>query len=195
MKFTENKGLGSFSRYLSPVLISIIMLALIGFFVYYVIPFFKRMKETQDVKNEVKTIENHAVKSEAENSQNNVEIQKKKASAIKKKYPKISTSLMNNLKTYAQNIAASFGTDVENYRPLFGVSGLPKVHNQFTEDEDQVVSILKKTIGTFDVVAELYQNVYTLNRNLKSDIYKYLSKSDIEEIRKAHRKFTSQKII
>ena len=159
----------------------------------WIIPTIKRWVANQKQKNEANALDNEIKQNNAQNSTASPTIQKKKVAEIKKKYPLVSSKKMQEISANAQKVAIALGTNVEDFRPLFGQSWLPMVHNVYTEDEAAAVSIVKKHSGTYPILAELYYNVHTNSRNLTTDLLKYLSKKDLEEIRAAHKKYGNYK--
>lgn len=136
---------------------------------------------------------------EANNLKNNAEnhVQapsgvKSKSQRIAKRYPKISKQLFNTLNGSAMNLSVALGYNAKDWRPFFGWSvfqDVPTTFEAFTEDEAEVIRILKKHPGTFPVLEDLYHDVYTKSRSLKKDILEKLSKSDLSIIRKHHKKY------
>lgn len=124
------------------------------------------------------------------NSQNGVSspvIIQQKIVTIKKKYPNLSVASMEKCKTVAQKIALALGTNVEDNHNIMGAD----LYNiaAWSEDESEVVKLLKTVPGTFPVVEDLYYNLFTRSRNLKTDLVKYLSQSDLKNIRAVYKKY------
>lgn len=152
------------------------------------VPFFVRYFKKQNVITQTANLENAVQVNSAQNATVNPTIQKKKANAFLTKYPNLKKADLHRLETYAHGIAKALGTDAWGEHPLFGVSFAPLVFDKWDEDEKEVVRILKKVPGTFPIVADLYYSVYTRSRNLKTDLLKYLDKSDLNKVRATYKK-------
>lgn len=156
----------------------LIILAVVG------IPLGYRYWQNQKAKNEANKLSNFEYSNNVQNNSASPTIQEAKARVVHKKYPNLSDKKLRELNTNAQKLTYALGTNVEDnhrnsYIDLFNVAA-------WTENEALAVSLVKKHTGTFPILADLYYNVYTKSRNLKTDLLKYLSKSDLAEIRKAH---------
>lgn len=114
-----------------------------------------------------------------------------KAKRSIKKYPLLTKAKVQEIINSSHNLALALGTNASSNRPWFGWEFLPDRPdpNAFFEDEDKAVSILKKYPGTFPALAEFYFSVATRGRNLKVDINRYLSKTDIESVKKQWKKY------
>lgn len=177
----------------------------------YVVPFVYRKMQNflADIKanrkdNETKVII-HQVKNETiQNSVKNTHATPQKTltefQKIKVRYsrriPKTKAGelLWQSLYSDAENIAKALGTHAKENQAWFGFDGVlpdrpdPKA---FFEDEKEAVRIAKKYPKTFDILSALYFELFTRSKNLKLDLLEYLSKSQIQEIRKSHKQFKS----
>lgn len=129
----------------------------------------------------------------AENGQSDPSIIAGKSFDVFKKYPNIKPPEMDRYKAVAQKIAKALGTNVEDNHfianvDLFNVEA-------WTEDEAGVIKLLKTVPTTFKVVEDLYFHVFTRSRNLKTDLYEYLSESDLNEVRKKWKLYGTQNAI
>lgn len=144
------------------------------------------------LKNGIEVIRNANQQAEIEkNSNENAKadpvLTKKKVEEIKQKYPTISTKTMDTITASAFAIAEAFGTNVDDNHVLFG--GTIDLYNvkAWTEDEEKAISYLKKHIGTFPILEEVYFKTATKSKNLRNDITKYLSKSQYETLAKFYK--------
>lgn len=157
----------------------------------------KKDNATDELKNEI----DNAIKvNSAQNSTANPTTRTTKQLAVSKKYKsrRLPKSKMRELANIAENIAIAFGTNAEENGPLFGVDmfgDVPKTFSAMTEDEKEAIKQLKKVPGTFGIVADYYYNVYTRSRNLKTDIKRYLSSSQINELRDHYKKYGIKNVI
>lgn len=165
----------------------LLLIVLLG--VAMAVPFFVRFFKKQNVITQTANLENAVKVNSAQNATVNPTIQKKKANAFLTKYPNLKKADLHRLETYAHGIAKALGVDAWNEHPLFGVDFLPLVFDKWDEDEEEVVRILKKVPGTFPIVADLYYSVYTRSRNLKTDLLKYLDKSDLNKVRATYKQY------
>ena len=156
----------------------IIIAFVIGFF-----PLFRFIKN-QLAKNKAAQQDNLQTVNNGQNANLSPELETVKTNFIKKKYANLNSKQLNEIKSAAQRIAFALGTTPEqNFRndwfDFYNFSGA-------TEDEKTAILIAKQHSGTFPVLADFYYSMYTLSRNLKADLLKYLSNSDLKEIREAH---------
>lgn len=182
------------------VVFSLIGIFLIPFLIYRIQDFVSKLKQNKEdniteiksnqVKNEVK--KNNTVNTNSSASSDDLEYKYK---VIKKKFSnrvKLSdTRLWISLKNDSHNLAFALGTHATENRPLFGADWLPDRPDSsaFFENEAEALRILKKYPNTFDILAELYYSLATRSNNLKLDIKKYLSQSQIDELRKRHKNY------
>lgn len=133
------------------------------------------------------TIDNKTIVNNAENGVASPVIVKQKITVIKKKYPNLTATDMERMSTVAQGVALALGTNVQDNHFVFSTD----LYNvgAWVENEDEVIRLLKTVPSTFPVVEDLYYSVHTRSRNLKNDLLKYLSKSDLEQIRKVYKKY------
>jgi len=159
-------------------------LILIAFALPYVVRYFKS-QELLDQKQELNVAEK---KNTAENAKANPNIINAKAKTINKKYPNLKPKDSERLKAVAAAVANALGTNVEDNHILF--DGSVELFNvkAWSEDEASAVKALKTTTGTFPIVEDYYYSLFTRSRNLKNDLHKYLSKSDISELRATYKK-------
>lgn len=156
----------------------------------YAIPFIKQLIDRIKVKNEQTATNTAVLINDAQNASNSPTTQLKKTAAIKKKYPLISDVKMKEISGAAQAVAVALGKDVDSYRPLFGLSFLPKVQgSNYTEDEKAAISVLKKYPGTYPILADLYYNVHTMSQNLTKDLLELLSTKQVQELRDHYKKY------
>lgn len=125
--------------------------------------------------------------SNAQNGKSSPNIIEQKSFDIFKKYPKVKPPEMDRYKAVAQKIAIALGENVEDNHFILNTD-LYNV-NAWTEDEATVVKLLKTVPTTFPIVEDLYYNVFTRSHNLKTDLYKYLSASDLSEVKKVFAKY------
>lgn len=123
----------------------------------------------------------------SQNGKSSPVIISQKSFDIFKKYVNVKPAEMDRYKAVAQKIAISLGTNVEDNHfvlntDFFNVSA-------WTENEASVVKLLKTVPTTFTIVEDLYFNVFTRSRNLKTDLYKYLSASELAEVKKTFAKY------
>lgn len=152
------------------------------------IPMLKRYIDDQKAKNLANDEANKVVVNNSQNSTGNPVTIKKKSDVVQKKYPYVTTKDMQRYNTVAQGIAIALGTNVQDNIVIAGVVDWFNVEG-WTENEDEAVRLLKTVPTTFPIVEDLYYNVYTNSRNLKYDLKKYLSSSDLEEVRKVQKKY------
>lgn len=154
--------------------------------VLFAIPYIVRYFNSQGTKDEIQAADLAVKKNNAENGKSDPNIIQKKETQLKKKYPNLKASDSTRLKKVAQAIAYAFGTNPEDNHfvlntDLYNVSA-------WAEDEDEAVKQLKTVTGTFPIVEDYYYSLFTRSRNLKSDIYKYLSPSDLTKLRLTYKK-------
>ncbi|QKJ63834.1 hypothetical protein [Flavobacterium sp. M31R6] len=123
----------------------------------------------------------------AENGKSSPVIITKKSFDIFKKYPNVKPSEMERYKAVAQKVAVALGTNVEDNHFIVNTD-LYNV-NAWFEDEKTVVGLLKTVPTTFPIVEDLYYNVFTRSRNLKTDLYKYLGVEELVQIRGVFKKY------
>ncbi|SHF14158.1 hypothetical protein SAMN05444377_10489 [Flavobacterium fontis] len=161
---------------------------------------FKQNKQdnaTDELKNQI----DNAIKvNSAENSTANPVTRTQKQTAVAKKYKskRLSKAKMRELANISENIAIAFGTNAEENGSLLGVDffgDVPKTFSAMTEDEKEAIKQLKKVPGTFGIVADYYYNVYTRSRNLKTDIKRFLTTSQIQELRDHYKKYGIRNVI
>lgn len=122
-----------------------------------------------------------------ENGKSDPEIVKKKTAEVAKKYPKITPIVMAGLQSSAKGIAIAFGTNVEDNHSLLNQTIDLYNVNAWTEDEATAIKLLKQHTGTFPILEELYYKTATRSRNLVTDILKYLSTKQVEDLRKFYK--------
>lgn len=110
-------------------------------------------------KSIVETAENNA----KQNAIQDLAVNASKEDSILKNFADV--KMRDRLKTAAKNLAFAFGTAADSH--WWDVTTL-------TEDDTQAGKILTDNWAHFKYLEALYQNVYTKNRNLKSDIAKLL---------------------
>ena len=149
---------------------------------FLVFPYaYKYLKRTiasvRDTNLEAEKIENAN-----QNAKADPVLTKQKVQDIKKKYPTINQKTIDAITASAFKIAKAFGTNVDDNHVLFG--GTIDLYNitAWTEDEKTAMSVLKKHIGTFPILEEIYYKTATKSKNLRNDILKYLSKSQYDEM-------------
>ncbi|WP_374172729.1 hypothetical protein [Flavobacterium tructae] len=127
-------------------------------------------------------LEAERTKNNNENAKADPNITKAKVQEIKQKYPTISTKTMDVISASAFKIAKAFGTNVDDNHVLLG--GSVDLYNisAWTEDEEAAISALKKHIGTFPILEEIYYKTATKSKNLRNDILKYLSKTQYDQL-------------
>ncbi|MEO6177291.1 MAG: hypothetical protein ABIP27_19205 [Flavobacterium circumlabens] len=115
-------------------------------------------------------------------------ITKAKVLTIKKKYPKVSSKRIDEIEASAKKIAYAFGTNVDDNHVLFG--GVIDLYNirAMTEDEQGAIKELKKFTGTFPILEEMYYGTATKSKNLKNDLIKYLSTTDLKKLSAFYKK-------
>lgn len=133
-------------------------------------------------------LEAQRAKNSTENSKSDPEITKKKVAEIKKSYPNVSPKRIDEIEASAKKIAYSLGTNVDDNHVLFG--GIIDLYNirAMVEDEEAVIKELKKYTGTFPIVEEMYYKTATKSKNLKNDLIRLLSPSDIKELSTFYKK-------
>ncbi|PIF34666.1 hypothetical protein CLU81_5327 [Flavobacterium sp. 9] len=137
--------------------------------------------------NQKNKINTDIVINNAENGTSDPVTIKKKITTVQKKYPNLTDKDMQRCGTVAQGIAIALGTNVEDNHfvldtDIYNVSA-------WFEDEAKAVRLLKTVPGTFPVVEDLYFKVCTRSRNLKYDLLKYLSDSDLAKVRATYKKY------
>lgn len=114
-----------------------------------------------------------------ENALNQVEIQVKKADAVINTVNKgLTKEVRQRLSKAASDIAHGLGTTA-------GIGWSPY---GWTENDEEVGKIIKYECRNLNLIAKLYQDVYTENRNMKNDLMKYLD-SDVKD---DYRKFVKK---
>lgn len=123
----------------------------------------------------------------AQNGTSSPNIISKKSFDIQKKYPNLKANELERYKTVTQQIALALGTNVEDNHFIFGFD----LYNvkALNEDEAKVVTLLKTVPTVFPIVEDLYFNVFTRSRNLKTDLYQYLSDLDIKTLRDFYKRY------
>jgi hypothetical protein len=154
--------------------------------VLFAIPYIVRYFNSQEVKDEIQANDLAVKKNNAENGKADPVIIKRKETELKKKYPNLSAKDSTRLKKVAAAIAYAFGTNPEDNHfianiDLYNVSA-------WSEDEKEAVKQLKTVTGTFPIVEDYYYHLATRSHNLKTDIYKYLSPSDLTTLRLTYKK-------
>jgi hypothetical protein len=154
--------------------------------VVFLVPYIVRYFKNQDNKDQVQALDIATKANTAENAKVDPSIIKAKETKLKKKYPNLSAKDSTRLKNVAQAIAYALGTNPEDNHfvlstDLYNVSA-------WSEDEKEVVKQLKTVTGTFPIVEDYYYHLFTRSRNLKNDLYKYLSPSDLIILRTAYKK-------
>jgi len=155
--------------------------------VLLVFPVFYRWVTTLFAQVKAGQLKADTIVSNAQNGKSSPNIITQKSFNIFKKYPKVSPTEMERYKAVSQQVAIALGTNVEDNHyilntDLFNVSA-------WSEDENKVISLLKTVPTTFPIVEDLYYNVFTRSRNLKTDLYKYLSVSEIAQLKKVFAKY------
>lgn len=158
-------------------------------FVAMVLPYLVRYFKAQEEKDDKQALDLAQKANTTQNAKASPAVINAKARAInKKKYPNLKANDSERLKSIAQKIAFALGTNPDdNHIVLYNTIEGFNVR-AWVEDEETVVKLLKTTTGTFPVVEDYYYSLFTRSRNLKNDIYKYLSKENISEIRIAYKK-------
>ena len=149
-------------------------------------PLLRYFKE-QSNKNTVQDLKIEKDLNTEQNAKASPDIIRKKVAFFKKKYPNLSTKDIERLKTVAQKVAFSLGTNVQDQDTILGLE-----YNNISawgEDEEVVVKYMKTVPNTFPVVEDFYYSLYTRSRNLKNDLYKYLSKNDLSLLRTTYKKY------
>ena len=151
------------------------------------VPYLIRYIKLQKAKNEVARMDNVVKVNNAQNGKSSPNIIKDKIKLINVKYAKVSSAQKERAKSSTQKIAISLGTNVEDNHVIgsfefFNVSAT-------TEDEETVVKLLVLSPALFPLIEDYYYSVFTRSRNLKTDIYKYLSKQEIQKIRIVYKKY------
>lgn len=144
----------------------------------YAYKYLKRGIETVKDAN----LEAEKTRNSNENAKADPTIVKQKVVDIKKKYPTIAAKTMDTIVASAFKIAESFGTNVDdNHVLLGGTIDLYNI-NAWSEDEETAIKYLKKHLGTFPILEDVYYKTATKSKNLRNDIIKYLSKSQYKEL-------------
>ena len=114
-------------------------------------------------------------------------ITKNKVAEIKKAYPNVSAKRIDEIEASAKKIAYAFGTNVDDNHVLLG--GKIDLYNvrAWTEDEQGAIKELKKFTGTFPILEEMYYKTATKSKNLKNDLIKYLSPTDLQKLSKFYK--------
>ncbi|MBA0883804.1 hypothetical protein [Flavobacterium undicola] len=156
--------------------------------VLFAIPYIIRYFNSQEQKDSSQALDLAVKQNSAENAKSSPTIINDKAKVINKKYPNLKSKDSDRLKTIAQKIAFSLGTNPEDNHIIF--NGSVELFNirALVEDENTVVKLLKTTTGTFPIVEDYYYSLFTRSRNLKTDLYKYLSAENISQLRVAYKK-------
>lgn len=154
--------------------------------VLFAIPYIVRYFNSQENKDNIQSTDLAVKKNNAENAKQDPVIIKKKETVLKNKYPNLTAKDSTRLKNVAQAVAYALGTNPEDNHfiantDLFNVSA-------WAEDEKEAVKQLKTVTGTFSIVEDYYYHLFTRSRNLKSDLYKYLSPSDLAQLRLTYKK-------
>lgn len=154
--------------------------------VLFAIPYIVRYFNSQETKDNIQATDLAVKQNNAENAKQDPTIIKKKETELKTKYPSLKASDSTRLKKVAQAVAYALGTNPEDNHfiantDLFNVSA-------WGEDEKEVVKQLKTVTGTFPIVEDYYYHLFTRSRNLKADLYKYLSPSDLTTLRLTYKK-------
>lgn len=112
---------------------------------------------------------------------------KEKVNQIKKAYPNVSPKRIDEIEAAAKKIAYALGTNVDDNHVLFG--GKIDLYNirAMTEDEQGAIKELKKFTGTFPILEEMYYKTATKSKNLKNDLIKYLSPTDLQKLSKFYK--------
>lgn len=154
---------------------------------FLVFPFlYKYIKKSIDIVKDT-NLQSEKAQNASENGKASPDIIKKKVADIKKSYPTISKSTMDNIVSSAFKIAQAFGTNVDDNHVLLG--GAVDLYNisAMTEDEATAIKYLKKHTGTFTILEEVYYKTATKSKNLRNDILRYLSKSEYSELAKFYK--------
>lgn len=151
------------------------------------LPYLVRYFNSQDEKDEKQALDLAQKANTTQNAKSSPTIINAKAKQINKKYPNLKANDSERLKTIAQKIAFALGTNPDDNHIIFGNSVEFFNVRALSEDEATVVKLLKTTTGTFPIVEDYYYSLFTRSRNLKNDLYKYLSRSDISQIRVAYK--------
>lgn len=154
--------------------------------VVFLVPYIVRYFKSQEVKDVKQSLDLAVKTNSAQNNKVDPTIIKSKETSLKKKYPNLSAKDSTRLKTIAQSIAFALGTNPEGSTSVLNVD-LYGV-GSWVEDEKEVVKQLKTTTGTFPIVEDYYYHLFTRSRNLKTDLYKYLSSSDLTTLRTVYKK-------
>ena len=157
----------------------------------------KRLIKENKIENEAELADTKVKTEQATNSSQNThssEVQlTDKFKIIQKKFNNrnISDALWKELKADSFNLANALGTDAKSNSSWFGMSWLEDRPDPsaFFENEKEAKRILKKYPRTFDVLAELYYRLATRSKDLRTDCKKYLSDSDLKEMRTYYKKY------
>lgn len=160
----------------------------VGFLLAWAIPTLKRLMDRMDLADKKNQNQIDVEQNNFENATANPTVVKAKTTAIKKKYPLLSETKLNQCKNSAVNIAQALGTDPKGNIVNNGLFDLFLVDSWF-EDEKTVVAECKKYPGSWGALQDFYFSVATKSRDLNNDLHKYLSKAQLQEIRDAHKKY------
>ena len=155
--------------------------------VVFLIPYIVRYFKNEDNKDEIQKLDIAVKKNNAQNGKSDPNIIRSKESLLRKKYPKMDSKTSARVRAVAQGVAISLGTNVEDNHfvlntDLFNVAA-------WGENEAEAVKLLKTVPGTFPAVEDYYYSLFTRSRNLKTDLLKYLSKSDLSTLRATYKKY------
>lgn len=179
---TKKGQFSSFFDFLKNNIVALLVGAIIITGIAMVVPYIKRWFDDQKQKNTENDLENQVANSNAENHTANPLVETEKAKKVKKKYPNISDSRYNQLKSIAKNISIALGTNADTQHTNF-LGGTYYSLNSITEDEKEAIRLLKQIPGTFTIVSDLYYTVYTKSRTLVADMKEYISKEDLAYLR------------
>lgn len=94
-------------------------------------------------------------------------------------------TLDKNVQRSAENLAHHLGTkysDAGNWYDIFNPRG-------WTENDNEVLTILQVQVRNIHLVERLYFEVYSKRRNLKDDVNKLLDKPQLEKLKAYYKKY------
>lgn len=159
------------------------------FIVVFLVALPRLIKYIKDLQTQAKVSneKNAVLVNNAENGTASPKTIVKKSEDVQKTYPNLKPVDLERFKTVAQSVAMALGTNVQDNHYIFNTD----MYNvsAWSENESEVIRLLKTVPTTFSIVADLYYNVYTRSRDLKADLLKYLNKSELDKIRVVQKKY------
>lgn len=166
IKATKLSGFFDFlERYWLPV-------ALLMLGTPYIMKWFANLKVNAETAKQEAEVKQQVANSKASGEQNkiqDVKVIKSKSDSVLKGFNQV---MKDRLNAATRALANALGTD----KPWYDPTG-------WTENDSDVAKVLTDNWNYFSYLENLYQYVYTDSRNLKSDIYSKLDKSDFEKVK------------